>query len=283
MLLGALVDAGASLAVVRSAVGAVIPGTVRIAATETTRAGMRALKVGVELTQPDQPHRPWTEIQQLLASAELADSVGRRAYSAFQALARVEARVHGVKVDEVQFHEVGAWDSIADVVGVCAALGDLGVSEVVVSAIAVGSGLVRGSHGLVAVPVPAVLGLARGWVVEAVGEGELATPRGVALLTTLATGQGPLPRMEVAAVGVGAGTKDVDGRANVVRVVAGSRESLGHAHPAMAVEPGSSASREEGLDESLMVCSRPTSTTWTHASGPPSSPRCSRTTPRMRG
>ena len=253
MLLGALVDAGASLAIVRSAVEAVIPGTVRITATETTRAGMRALKVGVEQTRPDQPHRPWAAIQRLLAAAELADSVGSQAHSVFEALARVEARVHGVTLDEVQFHEVGAWDSIADVVGVCAALDALGVSEVVVSAIAVGSGSVRGAHGQVAVPVPAVLGLTLGWVVEAVGEGELATPTGAALLTTLATGQGPLPRLEVAAVGVGAGSKDVHGRANVVRVVVGSREPTRDEHPAMAVAPRSYASPDEGLDESLMV------------------------------
>ncbi|HEY9493602.1 MAG TPA: nickel pincer cofactor biosynthesis protein LarC [Intrasporangium sp.] len=253
MLLGALVDAGASLDIVRAAVEAVIPGTVRITAADTTRAGMRALKVGVELTGPDQPHRPWAEIRRLLASADLADTVGRRAFSAFEALARVEARVHGVEVDEVRFHEVGAWDSIADVVGVCAALDDLGVSEVVVSAIAVGSGSVRGSHGLVPVPVPAVLGLTVGWVVEAVGEGELATPTGVALLTTSATRQGPLPSMEVAAVGVGAGTRDVDGRANVVRVVVGSREPQWDEHPTTDVAAGSSASGDEGLDKSLMV------------------------------
>ncbi|WP_353510329.1 nickel pincer cofactor biosynthesis protein LarC [Intrasporangium sp.] len=252
MLLGALVDAGASLDVVRSAVEAVIPGTVRITAADTTRAGMRALKVGIELARPDQPHRPWAEIRRLLASADLGDAIGRQAHSAFEALARVEARVHGVPVDDVRFHEVGAWDSIADVVGVCAAVEDLGVSEVVVSAIAVGSGSVHGSHGRVAVPVPAVLGLTVGWVVEAVGDGELATPTGVALLTTIATAQGPLPRMEVAAVGIGAGTRDVDDRANVSRVVVGSREPERDEHPGLDVAPAGAAA-DEGLDESLMV------------------------------
>jgi uncharacterized protein (TIGR00299 family) protein len=152
----------------------------------------------------------------------------------------------------VRFHEVGAWDSIADVVGVCAAVEDLGVSEVVVSAIAVGSGSVHGSHGRVAVPVPAVLGLTVGWVVEAVGDGELATPTGVALLTTIATAQGPLPRMEVAAVGIGAGTRDVDDRANVSRVVVGSREPERDEHPGLDVAPAGAAA-DEGLDESLMV------------------------------
>ena len=221
MLLGALVDAGASLDRVRAAVEAVIPGAVRIRATETVRAGMRAVKVDVEAAIDDQPHRTWAEVERLVRGAELPQRVVDRAHAVFEALARVEAQVHGVPVAEVHFHEVGAWDSIADVVGVCAALEDLAVSEVVASVIAVGSGSVHGAHGRIPVPVPAVLGLAVGWVLDAVGDGELATPTGVALVTTLASGQGPLPKMELTAVGAGAGSKDVEGRANVVRAVLG--------------------------------------------------------------
>ncbi|AXG13946.1 nickel pincer cofactor biosynthesis protein LarC [Intrasporangium calvum] len=221
MLLGALVDAGASLDRVRAAVEAVIPRAVRIRATETVRAGMRAVKVDVESAIDDQPHRTWAEVERLVRGAELPQRVVDRAHAVFEALARVEAQVHGVPVADVHFHEVGAWDSIADVVGVCAALEDLAVSEVVASVIAVGSGSVHGAHGRIPVPVPAVLGLAVGWVLDAVGDGELATPTGVALVTTLASGQGPLPKMELTAVGAGAGGKDVEGRANVVRAVLG--------------------------------------------------------------
>jgi uncharacterized protein (TIGR00299 family) protein len=168
-------------------------------------------------------HRGWAEIRERLTAAELPDAVRARAITAFSALAEVEARAHGVAVEDVHFHEVGAWDSISDVVGVCAAIEHLGVDEVVVSRIALGSGTVRAAHGELPVPVPAVLGLAAGWEVAAVGEGELATPTGMALVTTLAGSQGPLPTLRVESTGVGAGTKDVAGRANVVRVVVGTR------------------------------------------------------------
>lgn len=221
MLLGALIDLGAEPEAVQKCVDAVIPETVRLALTTVTRAGLRATKVDVELLAQDQPHRSWTEIRARIGAAELPDRTRTRALTAFEALARAEADVHGVEVEDVHFHEVGAWDSIADVVGVCAALEDLGVDELVVSRIAVGSGSVQAAHGRIPVPGPAVLGLVTGWEIEAVGEGELATPTGVALATTLAAGQGPVPAMQVLGSGTGAGTKEVADRSNVVRVVLG--------------------------------------------------------------
>ena len=118
MLLGALVDAGADLGDVQQAVDAVIPGSVRIVARPVTRAGQRATKIDIEVLADDPPHRRWSTIRDLLAAAELAEPVRRRAVAAFAALAEAEAAVHGVAVDEVHFHEVGALDSIADIVGV---------------------------------------------------------------------------------------------------------------------------------------------------------------------
>ncbi|GAB3870260.1 nickel pincer cofactor biosynthesis protein LarC [Terrabacter terrigena] len=221
MLLAALVDAGADLEEVQSAVDAVIPDTVRLVAHEVQRAGMRALKVDVELLVADQHHRSWSVIRDLLTTASLDESTRRRAVAVFSALAEAEARVHGVGVGDVHFHEVGAWDSIADVVGVCAALTALGISAVTTSGIALGSGTVSAAHGRIPVPVPAVLELVRGWEVVAGGDGELATPTGVALATALSTGQGGLPVLRVTTSGVGAGTKDATGRPNVVRVVVG--------------------------------------------------------------
>ena len=269
MLLAALVDAGASLEVVRSAVEAVIPATVRIEAADAMRAGMRALKVDVALAAPDLSHRSWSDIRRLVDGAALDPGVRAKALAAFEALAHVEAGIHGVEVDDVHFHEVGAWDSIADVVGVCAAVEDLAVDALVASVIGVGSGSVQGAHGRIPVPVPAVLGLATGWALDSVGDGELATPTGVALLTTLASRQGPLPRMRVDAVGVGAGTEDVPGRPNVVRVVVGSTMPAaiegGNMMPAAieggnmmpaAIEGGNTASTAQdnaGLEESAMV------------------------------
>ena len=229
MLLGALLDLGAELEPIQECIDAVVPDTVRIRVSETTRAGLRAAKAHVDLLAEDQHHRRWAEIRNRIGGAALPERTRSRALAAFEALARVEAAAHGSEIDEVEFHEVGSWDSIADVVGVCAGLEDLGVDEVVVSRLALGSGFVTGSHGRLPVPGPAVAGLAAGWEVEAGGEGELATPTGVALVTTLAQEQGPLPRMRLIATGVGAGTRDRPGLANVTRVALGLSDSAtGH-------------------------------------------------------
>ena len=222
MLFGALVDAGASLSSAQIAVDAVLPGAVQLTTEEVTRAGVRATHLRVDLLEPDSPHRTWTAVRSLVEGASLVEPVRESAMRVFERLAGAEARVHGIAVDEVHFHEVGALDSIADVVGSCAALHDLGIGRLVVSTIALGSGRTRSSHGDVPVPVPAVLELARGWQVSAGGDGELATPTGMALLTALGAASGPLPTQQVERVGVGAGSKAFPDRANVVRVVVGS-------------------------------------------------------------
>jgi len=221
MLLAALVDAGAPVAVLQGVVDAVLPGSVRLAATPVSRAGMRAAKVDVEPTAEDQAYRGWREIQALLERADLAAGVRDQARRVFRRLAEAEARVHGVAPDEVHFHEAGGWDSIADVVGVCAALDFLGVTSMSCSAVALGAGRVATSHGDLPIPVPAVLEMSAGWRVLSGGEGELATPTGMALLTALSQESRDLPAMSVRAVGVGAGTADVPGHPNVVRVVLG--------------------------------------------------------------
>ncbi len=226
MLLGALVDAGADLEAIQRAVDRVIPGTVHLASTSVRRAGQRATKVNVEKIAADLPHRHWSEIRTMIEAADLDPSVAARALAVFGRLAGAEARAHGVEPDEVHFHEVGAWDSIADVVGVCAALADLGVATVSAGAVALGNGTVTTAHGRLPVPVPAVLELARGWRVRPGGEGEQATPTGMALVTALAERCEDIPAMTVAAVGVGAGTRDVPGQPNVVRAVLGTLDTL---------------------------------------------------------
>ena len=221
MLLAALVDVGAPLASLQGAVDAVIPESIRLTSALVTRAGMRATKVDVHPTVNDQAHRSWRDIQALLEHADLTLQVREQARRVFGRLAEAEARVHGVAADEVHFHEAGGWDSIADVVGVCAALDWLGVTSMSCSAVALGSGRVTASHGDLPVPGPAVLEMSAGWRVLSGGEGELATPTGMALLTALSQESRDLPAMSVRTVGVGAGTADVPGRANVVRVVLG--------------------------------------------------------------
>lgn len=223
MLLGALVDAGADLAAVQAAVDAVVPGAVRLQARPVLRAGQRATKVDVEVQTEDLPHRRWGEIEAMLVRAELAEPVRERALRTFTRLAEAEARVHGIAVADVHFHEVGALDSIADVVGVCAALHLLGVASVSGGPVAVGSGRTRIAHGDTGVPVPAVVELVAGWRVLAGGSGELATPTGTALVVALSERCEDLPPLRLDGSGSGAGSKDDPARANLTRVLLGTR------------------------------------------------------------
>lgn len=229
MLLGALVDAGVELGLIASAVESVVPGAVSLHAETVSRTGLRARRVRVEVAD-GAPHRSWRDIRTLVESAGLDEATKGAALATFEALARAEGAVHGIDPDEVHFHEVGALDSIADVVGVCRGFAALGAEDVVVSAIAVGSGRVSADHGSLPVPVPAVMELLRGRAVEGgPGEGESCTPTGAALLGVLATAQGSLPTMKVERVGVGAGGRDPASHPNVLRLLVGTAVTLAEA------------------------------------------------------
>lgn len=247
MLLGALLDAGAPMARVQSAIDEVIPGTVALRVSSTRRAGLRATRVEIDLLVEDPPARRWSDIRAMLERAELAEPVRSRSIRVFGALADAESRVHGLGVDDVHFHEVGAWDSIADVVGVCAALHELGIEQVSAGPVALGSGQVSTAHGILPVPVPAVLELAAGWEVLSGGSGELASPTGMALVRALAGACEELPALTVAAHGIGAGTRDVLDRANVVRVVIGTRASTTDQGP--AEDPAGAVLIEANVDD----------------------------------
>jgi uncharacterized protein (TIGR00299 family) protein len=222
MLLGALVDAGADLAAVQAAVDAVIPSAVRLVARNVLRAGQHGCKIEVEVTTDDLPHRHWREIRSMVTEAELPTRTRQRVLATFGRLAEAEAAVHGTDPEEVHFHEVGALDSIADVVGVCAALELLNVVTLSAGPVAVGSGRIRTAHGDIGVPVPAVVQLSRGWRVLAGGGGELATPTGMALVVALSERCEELPALVLDSSGSGAGTKDDADRPNLTRVLLGS-------------------------------------------------------------
>ena len=185
------------------------------------RAGLRACGRGGG-------RRANTRTAPVPTSARCSQRPGRGvrepALAVFARLADAEARVHGVDPDRVQFHEVGSWDAIADIVGVCAALADLGSPTSPRARSPVGSGRVRTAHGDLPVPAPAVLDLARGWEVTSGGTGELATPTGLALVRELAARCGPLPAMAV----------DADRR----RSRRTGRTGAGQRHPRRARPPG---------------------------------------------
>lgn len=228
MLLGALAGAGVPLAVLQAAVDAVTPEPVALRVETVARGGFAATRCHVEV-EDSVHHRSWRDIRALLLAADLDQPVRERAVGVFERLAVAEATVHGSDPLDVSFHEVGALDAIADVVGVCAGFGWLAgvaTTEVVVSPVAVGSGEVTGAHGTMPVPPPAVAELLRG--VPSYGgptgapAAELCTPTGAALLTGLATGWGPQPAMTVDRIGVGAGGRDPAGHANVLRLFVGT-------------------------------------------------------------
>ncbi|WP_445256492.1 nickel pincer cofactor biosynthesis protein LarC [Nocardioides aurantiacus] len=225
MLLGALAGLGVPVGVMAEAVDKVAPGQVELHAEDVRRAGFAATRCHVEVAD-DQPHRTWRDVERLLAGAGLHEDVRALAHDVFSRLAEAEGAVHGCDPADVHFHEVGALDAIADVVGVCAGVvhlgGHDGLPRVVVSAVALGGGTVRSAHGTLGVPPPAVVELLRG--VPSYGSPvdlELCTPTGAALLTTLADAWGPQPPMAVDHVGVGAGGRDPEGHANALRVLVG--------------------------------------------------------------
>ncbi|WP_045876822.1 nickel pincer cofactor biosynthesis protein LarC [Pseudofrankia sp. DC12] len=222
MLLGALVDAGVPLAVPAAAIdGLGLP--IRLEARQVHRSGLAATKVDV--VAPDTGHtRTWADIRVLLARAPLADATRDLAIATFAALATAEGLVHGIDPAEVHFHEVGALDAIADIVGVSAGFAQLGLDGLVATPIALGGGRARTAHGVLPIPGPAVLELLRAAGAPAVGGPvpvELCTPTGAALVVTVATHFGDLPALRVTAVGCGAGTRDLPGRPNLVRLVVG--------------------------------------------------------------
>jgi uncharacterized protein (TIGR00299 family) protein len=205
MVLGALIDAGADLAVVQSAVDAVIGNAVTLSCEAVTRAGQHGNHLSVQVNTEDGASREWRVIKELITNADLAAPIRDRALACFGRLAEVEAKVHHLPQDQVHFHEVGALDSIADIVGVAAALHALQIERISASAVAVGSGRARGAHGDLGVPVPAVVELATGWTIFAGGPGELTTPTGMALLSALAESCEDLPLLTLQASGTGGG------------------------------------------------------------------------------
>lgn len=218
MLLGALLDAGASADAVRSAVARLPIEGWDLQTRTVTRAGIRGTKVDVTFaaTEP----RSGDEVRSIIATADLGDPVGSWVRTVFDKLIAAEARVHGHDPERAHLHEAGDDDALIDVVGTCAALADLEIERLVCSPLPLGSGRVSSAHGSLPVPAPAVTELLVGVPVVDGGPGELTTPTGAALVTALAHGFGPVPAMTLQSVGWGAGAAD---RAvpNLVRVLIG--------------------------------------------------------------
>ena len=221
MLLGALVDAGVPLEVPAAAVAALPVEPITLTTEPATRHGLGATRVHVHAPESS-THRTWADVRRILADAALPAPVRGGALAVFERLAVAEGRVHRTPPDDVHFHEVGALDALADVVGVVAGLEHLGLAALTASPVALGSGSARSAHGVVPIPGPAVLELLAGIPVHAGAvPAEMCTPTGAALLAARVDEWTTLPAMRVGRVGVGAGGRDPAELPNVVRLVLG--------------------------------------------------------------
>jgi uncharacterized protein (TIGR00299 family) protein len=236
MAVGALMDAGAPAADVLDALRSLDTGA-RYEVEKTARRGITASKFRVHLDQAPRKHRHLAHILGMIDAAPLGARAKSNAKAVFEKLGHAEANVHGVPIEKVHFHEVGAADSIADIVGACVALDLMGVEEVHVSAINVGSGTVETEHGTLPVPAPATAALLAGMPVYARGPAmELTTPTGAALAATLGSSFGPLPAMRISSIGHGAGDRDFPQHANVLRALIGDRTSVPEATLVSVIE-----------------------------------------------
>ena len=273
MVLGALLDLGLPLGRLRAELAKLPLAGYRLEARKVERAGIQATKVDVVMEDqidvgdvhlgdhdhdhehaPDDdhdhdhahehghaldahPHRGLAEILRMIEKSGLEAGVKERSSALFHRLGEAEASVHGIDIEEVAFHEVGAVDSIVDVVGAVIGLGWLDVDRFLASPLNVGSGTVKIAHGEYPVPPPATLHLVAGVPVYGNGRGELLTPTGALLVTAHATGYGPLPALRPEGVGYGAGNRDTPERPNVLRLIVGDEiTGAGEGHRVTVIE-----------------------------------------------
>ena len=224
MLLAGLLDLGIPISAIEEPLNSLgLAGCYRIDVAEARSGGLRGKRVSVMGLEDQPPHRHWADIRQQIVEASLPTSLKDRVLAVFTALAEAESTVHGSSMESVHFHEVGAVDALVDVVGVCAALDQLNPARIFCSPLPAGRGTVRTAHGLLPVPVPAVLELARRHQVPLqqsphAPAGELVTPTGLALMAVWADRFVPPARFTPALVGVGLGHRELD-RPNLVRLI----------------------------------------------------------------
>lgn len=221
MTLGALVDAGCDVEHLRAELRGLQVGGWELGAEKVWKNGMAATYVKVK-TEDEAKHRSLSAILEILEKSKLAAGVRKRAGEIFRKLGETEARVHDVPVEKIHFHEVGAVDAIVDIVGACIGFAALGVEKFACSPLNVGGGTAKMAHGVLPVPAPATARLLMGKPTYSNGvQKELVTPTGAAIVATLCDAFGPQPGMNVSAIGYGAGTVDLEGQPNVLRVMIG--------------------------------------------------------------
>jgi uncharacterized protein (TIGR00299 family) protein len=246
MTVGALIDAGAGASELFAGLASLGTGAT-FEVEKTKRRGIAASKFHVRGGEA-RGHRHLPHILEMIERSALPPRAKRSAAAVFRRLGEAEARVHGIAIEKVHFHEVGAVDSICDIAGACLGLELLNVSDIACSAINTGSGTVNTEHGVLPVPAPATAALLEGKPVYARGpQFELTTPTGAAIATALASDFGALPPMRVTSLGYGAGDKDFSEHANVLRVVIGERTDAAESTTVSVIEANIDDSTPEVL------------------------------------
>lgn len=239
MCLGALIDAGVSSHLLERDLRKIPLQGWKMAISRENSYGITGTRVRIDIQEGHQPHRCISDIKDLILGSPLPEGVKDKSLGVFQRLAEAEGKVHEIPPEQVHFHEVGAVDSIIDVVGTSLALHYLGVDRVVCSPVPPGKGFTRCRHGLLPVPAPATAELLRG--VPLAGrdvEGELVTPTGAAIATTFSSAFGSLPQIKVDTLGYGLGSVDL-GMPNFLRVflgVAASKRTAYHTETVLVIE-----------------------------------------------
>ncbi len=236
MILGALVALGVAESELRRELGKLGLPEFTIEFEIRDKSGIAAVHADVRV--PDEhAHRHLNQIVAIISGSELSAGVKSRSIAIFETLARAEAAVHGIDLQKVHFHEVGALDAIIDIVGSCICFELLGVERFIASRLHVGSGFVKMAHGLFPVPPPAVAEILRDAPIYSTGmEGELMTPTGAAIIATVCDSFGPIPEMRFDRVAYGAGTRDYDGFPNALRVMLGDAETITEVTPLVLIE-----------------------------------------------
>lgn len=233
MILGALLDAGLELEVLKAEIAKLGLTHYDIQGPQVMKRGVRATQAMVMVDEDyhHRHHRHLNDITQILRGSDLSESVTAGSLEIFTRLAAAEAHVHGITIEKVHFHEVGAMDAIIDVVGAVAGLHAMRIERIYCSPMNIGTGTVECAHGTLMVPAPATAELIKDKPVFSNGvEGELLTPTGAAILTTVATDFGPMPPLTVESIGYGAGSLETE-IPNLLRLIVGEADAVSRQHP----------------------------------------------------
>jgi uncharacterized protein (TIGR00299 family) protein len=237
MFLGALLDAGLSFQALSTAIGSLPMAGYALDVKKETRHHIVGTRFIVTVQGEKQPHRNFKDIRSIISESGLSDAVKGKSIAIFRILAEAEAQVHGVPPEEIHFHEVGAVDSIIDVVGAVFGIEALGIEALYASAMPLGSGFVKTAHGKMPLPAPATVAILKDIPIYDAGvRHETVTPTGAALVKGLADSFGRLPPMVVDRIGYGAGQADLQDRPNLLRVMIGPVQSATEADTVVLLE-----------------------------------------------